>query len=282
MEAVANSLHRRELLEMALRPLGALGTAAEFPQDRSGIEKLIEDLPPGRPSEPQRFVFQAANEVPRYDDEHTIWLVPAGAGALRVRRQLSWELGFVAVVVRPDGRVGEFEETEGFGVPDSELTDQARADREAFNRRRRESEEEQPVVEERIEKGHTRFRTGNLIRTVAAPPGQHPNGPVVAYLALYETGLMVDYLVPRPPRDAMRPEDPDDPFAEPATEAIFPAIEIDDGIGTGYKVVDIDAVDMNSSPMRGQLSYTPAVPSSAETIRVSFESVTVVIDLEAR
>ena len=49
MEAVANSLHRRELLEMALRPLGALGTAAEFPQDRAGIEELIEDLPPGRP-----------------------------------------------------------------------------------------------------------------------------------------------------------------------------------------------------------------------------------------
>jgi hypothetical protein len=278
---VADSLHRRELLEMALRPLGALGTAAEFPQDRSGVEKLIEHLPPGRPSEPQRFAFQAADQVPRYDGERTIWLVPAGDGALRVRRQLSREIGFVAVVVRPDGRVGEFEETDGFGVPDSELTDQARADREAFERRRREQEEEQPAVEERIEEGHTRFRTGNLIRTVAAPPGQHPDGPVVAYLALYETGLMVNYLVPRPPQDVMRPEDPDDPFAEPGTEAMFPTIVIDDGLGTEYKVVDIDAVDMNSSPMRGRLSYAPAVPTSAETIRVGFESVTVAIDLEA-
>jgi hypothetical protein len=278
---VADSLHRRELLEMALRPLGALGTAAEFPQDRSGVEKLIEHLPPGRPSEPQRFAFQAADQVPRYDGERTIWLVPAGDGALRVRRQLSREIGFVAVVVRPDGRVGEFEETDGFGVPDSELTDQARADREAFERRRREQEEEQPAVEERIEEGHTRFRTGNLIRTVAAPPGQHPDGPVVAYLALYETGLMVNYLAPRPPQDVMRPEDPDDPFAEPGTEAMFPTIEIDDGLGTEYKVVDIDAVDMNSSPMRGRLSYAPAVPTSAETIRVGFESVTVAIDLEA-
>ncbi len=280
METVADSVDRRELLEMALRPLGALGTAAEFPQDRSGIEKLIEHLPPGRPSEPKRFAFQPADELPRHDDEHTIWLVPAGDGALRVRRQLSWEIGFVAVVVRPDGRVGEFEETDGFGAPDSELTDQARADREAFERSRREQEEEQPAVEERIEEGHTRFRTENLIRTVAAPPGQHPDGPVVTYLTLYETGLMVNYLVPRPPQDVMRPEDPEDPFAEPGTEAMFPAIEIDDGLGTEYKVVDIDAVDMNSSPMRGRLSYTPAVPASAETIRVSFESVTVVIDLE--
>src|SRR3954451_16661446 len=106
MKVVAASVDRRELLEMALRPLGALGAAAEFPQDRSGIEKLIEHLPPGRPSEPQRFAFQAADEVPRYDDEHTIWLVPAGEGALRVRRQIPWELGFVAVVLRPDGRIG--------------------------------------------------------------------------------------------------------------------------------------------------------------------------------
>ena len=55
--------------------------------------------------------------MPRYDDDRTIWLVPAGAGALRVRRQLSWELGFVAVVVRPDGRVGEFEETTASASP---------------------------------------------------------------------------------------------------------------------------------------------------------------------
>lgn len=281
MKAVADSVDRRELLEMALRPLGALGTAAEFPQDRSGIETLIEHLPPGRPSEPQRFAFQPADELPRYDDEHTIWLVPAGDGALRVRRQLSWEIGFVAVVVRPDGRVGEFEETEGFGVPDSELTDQARADREAFERRRREQEEEQPAVEERVEEGQTRFRTANLIRSVAAPPGQHPDGPVVAYVSLYDTGLMVNYLVPRPPQELMRPEDPEDPFAEPGMEAMFPAIEIHDGLGTEYRVVDIDAVDMNSSPMRGRVSYSPAVPPDAETIRVSFESVTVAIDLGA-
>jgi hypothetical protein len=281
MGAVANSLDRRELLAMALRPLGALGAAAEFPQDRPGIEKLIEHLPRGRPSEPQRFAFQPADELPRFDDKRTIWLVPAGDGALRVRRQLRWEIGFVAVVVWPDGRVGEFEETDGFGVPDSELTDQARADRDAFERSRREQEEEQPAVEARREESQTRFRTENLIRSVAAPPGQHPDGPVVAYLALYETGLMLNYLVPRPPQEVMRPEDPEDPFAEPGWEAMFPAIEIDDGLGTEYEVVDIDAVDMNSSPMRGRVSYTPAVPPDADTIRVSFESLTVAIDLEA-
>jgi hypothetical protein len=63
---------------------------------------------------------------------------------------------------------------------------------------------------------------------------------------------------------------------------MFPAIEIADGLGTEYEVVDIDAVDMNSSPMRGRLSYTPAIPPGAETIRVSFESLTVAIDRPLR
>jgi hypothetical protein len=280
MGPVSDSVDRRELLELVLRPLGALGTAEEFPQDRAGIEELIECLPEGRPSEPKHFAYEDGKELSRYDGEHTIWLSPAGDGALRVRRQSPWELGFLAVVVDPGGRVGDFEEIEGFGVPDSELTDQARADREAFERRVREQEEDRPRHRAWIEESQTRFRTENLIGAVAAPPGQHPDGPVVAYLALYGTGLIVNYLVPRPPQEVMSPEDPDDPFAEPGMEAMFPGIEIDDGLGTGYKVAGIDSVDMNTSPMRARLSYTPAVPAAADTIRISFDSVTVAIDLE--
>jgi hypothetical protein len=280
MSPVADSVDRRELLELALRPLGALRTAAEFPQDREGIEALIGRLPQGRPSEPKHFAYEDGKALPRYAGEHTIWLSPAGEGALRVRRQSPWELGCIAIVVHPDGRVGDLEEIEGFGVPDAELTDQARADREAFERRVREHEEDRPRHEAWVDESQTRFRTENLIRTVAAPPGQHPDGPVVAYLTLYETGLMLSYLVPRPPQEVIRPEDPDDPFADPGMEAMFPGIEIDDGLGTEFEVVDIDAVDMNTSPMRARLSYTPAIPAAAETLRVSFDSVTVAIDLE--
>ncbi|HJZ38001.1 MAG TPA: hypothetical protein VJ204_17155 [Solirubrobacterales bacterium] len=279
---MADAVDHRGLLELALRPLGALGTAEAFPQDRAGIEALIERLPKGRPSEPKHFAYEDGKGLPRYEAEYTIWLSPAGDGALRVRPQSPWELGFLTIVVHPDGRVGDVEEVEGFGVPDSELTDQARADRDAFERRVREYEEDRPRHNVWIEESQTRFRTENLIRAVAAPPGQHPNGPVVTYLTLYETGLMLNYLVPRPPRQEMWPDDPDDPFAEPHREAMFPGIEIDDGLGTEYEVVDIDSVDMNSSPMRARLSYTPGVPAAAETVRVSFDSVTVAIDLEAR
>jgi hypothetical protein len=277
-----DQVDHRELLEMALRPLGALGPPAEFPQDRAGIEALIKRLATGRPSEPKRFAYEDGKALPRYDGEHTTWLSPAGDGALRVRREHFWDLSSVAVVLHPDGRVGRFEEIDGFGVPDSELTDQARADREAHERRVREREESEPEHEQWLEESQARFRTENLIRAVAAPPGQDPDGPVVSYLTLYETGVMVNYLMPRPPEEVLNPEDPENPFAEPHMEAMFPRMEIEDGLGTEYKVVDLDSVDMNSSPLRARLSFAPAIPSAASVLRVVFESTNVEIDLEAR
>jgi hypothetical protein len=278
---VSDSVDRRELLELALRPLGALGTAAEFPPDRAGIEALIERLPTGRPSEPERFAYEDGVALPRYDGGRTIWLSPAGDGALRVRREDPWDLTSVAVVLQPDGRTGEFEDVDGFGVPDAELTDQARADREAFEERRREWEASAPEDDQEWKKDQLRFRTENLLRTVAGPAGQDRDGPVVAYVVLYTTGLAVNYLMPRPPEEVLNPEDPDDPFAEPHMEATFPRIQIDDGLGTEYKVVDLDSVDPNSSPLRARLSYAPAVPGAAGALRVVFESRTVELDLRA-
>jgi hypothetical protein len=277
-----DTVSRRELLEMALRPLGALGGAAEFPQDREGIEELIGRLPKRRPSERKRFAYEDPEALPRYDGEYTVWLAPAGDGALRLRRERFRDLTSVAVVLHPDGRVGEFEEIEGFGVPDSELDDQARADREAHERQLREEDEAEPKYEERREEREVRFRTGNLIRAVAGPAGQDPSGPMVAYLTLYETGVMVNYLVPKPPNVELFPDDRDDPFAEPLEEAMFPRLELDDGLGTDYKVVDLSHVDMTSSPLRARLDFEPAVPAAARALRVIFESVTVEIGLEER
>jgi hypothetical protein len=279
MDAMPDWLDRRELLELAVRPLGALGAEAEFPQDQAGIEALIERLPTGRPSEPERFAYEDGVELPRYDGERTTWLAPAGEGALRVRREIWWELTSVTVVLHPDGRVGDFEEIDGFGVPESELTEVARADRDALERRRREQEESVPEHEEWIDEQQNRFRTENLIRSVAAPPGQHPAGPVVTYLALYTTGVQVNYLVPGPTAEAMND---DDPFADPHMDAMFPGMEIDDGLGTEYKVVDIDSVDASGSPMRARLSFAPAIPAAATAVRIAFDSVTVQIDLGAQ
>jgi hypothetical protein len=270
------SIHRRELLEMALRPLGALGAATEFPQDQAGIEALIGRLAEGRLSEPKRFAYEGSDELPRYDGEWTTWLSPAGNGALRVRQEHPWELSSEAIVLHPDGWIGEFESIDGFGVPDSELTDQALADRKAHGRREREAAEQEPEHEQWLEEQQTRFRTGNLIRAVAAPPGQDPTGPVVAYVALYETGVMVNYLVSRPSQEEL---EPDDPFAEPLMEAMFPSLTIEDGLGTDFKAVDIDHVDANSLPLRARVSFAPAVPTAARNLRISFETTAVEIEL---
>ena len=281
MCGVSDSVDRRELLEMALRPLGALGTAPEFPQDQAGIEGLIARLTEGRPSEPRHFSYEDGVALPRYDGKHTTWLSPAGDGALRVRREHPWDLTSVAVILQPDGRTGEFEDIEGFGVPDSELTDQARKDREAHEHRTREQKESEPEHEQWLEESQVRFRTENLVRTVSGPPAQDPDGPIIAYIVLYESGVMVNYLVPRPPEEVLDPKDPDDPFAEPQMEAMFPRMELDDGLGTAFEVVDIESVDMNSSPLRARVSYTPAIPATATVLHVVFESTTVEIDLEA-
>jgi hypothetical protein len=143
----------------------------------------------------------AGGQLPRYDGKWTTWLSPAGDGALRVRQEHPWDLTSEAVVLHPDGRIGEFESIDGFGVLDSELTDQALADRAAHERHAREVAEQEPEREQQLEEEQTRFRTGNLIRTVAARPGQVPTGPVVAYVALYTTGAMINYLVPRPSQE---------------------------------------------------------------------------------
>jgi hypothetical protein len=270
------SIYRRELLEMALRPLGALGAAAEFPQDQAGIEALIGRLAEGRSSEPKRFAYEDPDELPRYDGKWTTWLSGAGDGALRVRQEHPWALGSEAVVLHPDGRIGEFESIDGFGVPDSELTEQALADREAHELREREAAERKPEHEQWLEEQQTRFRTENLVRAVAGPSDQDPTGPVVAYVALYETGLMVNYLVPRPSPEEL---EPDDPFAEPLTEAMFPRLEIEDGLGTAFKAVDGDHVDANSSPLRARVSFAPGVPTAARSLRISLETTTVEIEL---
>jgi hypothetical protein len=87
---------------------------------------------------------------------------------------------------------------------------------------------------------------------------------------------MVNYLVPRPSPEEL---ESDDPFAEPLTEAMFPKLKIEDGLGTDFKIIDIDHVDANSSPLRARVSFAPAVPTPARHLQISFETTTVEIEL---
>jgi hypothetical protein len=267
---------RADLLGQVLRVVAALDGADAFPQDREGLEGLIGRLAEGRPSEPRPVVFEEPDALPRYDGMMTTWISAGGNGCLRARAA-SGELNSEVAVIAADGRVLGFETIEGFGVPEAELTDQARTERDAFERERREAEEQEPEYQRKIEADQLRFRTANLIRAIAAPSGLSPRGPMVSHVVLYETGLTVDYLAPRP---SAAERQTDDPWADPAGDAMFPGLEIDDGLGTEYEVVDLDSVDATTSPMRARLSYEPAVPTTARSLRITLGSATVEIGLE--
>lgn len=270
-------LSRRHLCEAALRLLAALGSEERFPDDADDVEALLGRVAEGRPGEPMDFAVEPAGELPRYSGEFQVWVSPAGDGCLRLRHEEEG-LRSEAVVLQPDGRLGEFESSEGFGVPESELTPQAIADREAVARRERESATAEAGHRHEIEKEQQRFRTEHLLGTAAAPP-QDKDGPVVTYVALYDTGLIVNYLVPHPPEEEL---ESDDPWAEPLTEAMLPRIELSDSAGTEYKVIDWDQMDPNAPMLRSSQSFVPAVPAGAERLRVAFEYRSVEIPLEGR
>ena len=202
-----SEMSRTHLCEAALRLLAALGSEPRFPDEVAAVEALVGRIAEGRPGEAMDFALEPAGELPRYSGEYRVWISPAAEGCLRLRHETGFSLSSEAVTLRPDGRLGEFETIAGFGVPEAQLTDQARADREAVERAVRAWETEEAGAKSRIDESQLRFRTEHLLRTVAAPPQDSP-GPVVTFLALYETGVIVNYLAPARRTRSWRPTTP--------------------------------------------------------------------------
>lgn len=283
MEAVADdtfderSYGRNHLCEASLRLLAALGSESEFPGDPAGIEDLLGRVATGRPSEPMGFAVEIPGELPRYTGGHLVWLSPAGDGGLRLRYELG-RLEAEAVTLQPDGRLGEFESIEGFGVPDAELTERAIADRQTVERLARDDAAREIEIEEELEEEQRRFRTEHLVGARAAPTQEGP-GPVLSFVVLYETGVIVYYLVPRPPDDEL---ETDDPWADPLGDAMLPEIELADGLGTPYEFVASDEQAADAPLLRASQSFVPAVPADVERLTVRIESRSVDVPLGRR
>lgn len=268
---------RVHLCEASLRLLVALGSEARFPEDPADIEALIGRVAEGRPGEVMDFAVESATELPRYSGESLTWISPVADGCLRLRHEYG-ELESEAVVLRPDGRLGEFERIVSFGVPDDELTERARADREAVERLAREREGDEVDSHREIDEEQRRFAPAHLLAVHAAPP-QAAAGPVVTFVVLYDAGLIVYYLVPRPPDDEL---ETDDPWAEPLLAAMTPRIELSDRLGTSYEMVDLSYLEADAPLLRASQSFVPAVPKAAALLAVRFESAGVEIDLGPR
>ena len=201
-----SQISRRHLCEASLRLLAALGSQARFPNDPHSVEAFLGRVAKGRPGEAMDFAVEPAGELPRYTGKYLVWISPAADGSLRLSHE-SGELRSEAVILRPDGRLGGFEAIYGFGVSASELTEQARADSEAVKRLAREREAEEDSYSEQIDDEQRRFRTQHLTGVRAAPPHES-TGPIVTFVVLYETGVIVNHLVPRPSDKELESEDP--------------------------------------------------------------------------
>jgi hypothetical protein len=112
------------------------------------------------------------------------------------------------------------------------------------------------------------------VAVVAGPADQDQTGLVVSHVVLYDTGLIVNYLMPRPDEKDL---DPDDPWA--LTKATQRQLELDDGLGTEFES-SAGSVDPNGQgPLRCRREFTPAVPVEASRLLVKLDETSVEIDL---
>jgi hypothetical protein len=240
----------RRLYEEGLKLLGALGDAPTFPLDLGGVEELvaavIEAEPQIWPEKRIRFAAEPPGELPRYTGEHLLWVSPLGDGTLRLRAE-EYGLSAAAATLAPDGRLSGFEREQGFGVPDAELTAQAREDRDLVERRRREAEAETAESTRRVEEEQGRFRTAGL-RGVAAAPWQDPAGMVVTWVAFYEPGFIVNHVMPHEAGDG------------------WAALAIVDDLGNAYKRVDGRSPEPGRRLIRGASEFAPGVPAEASRL----------------
>lgn len=257
--------------------LAALDDATEFPQDRAGIEELIGRLPEHRDGTTVTVGYEEPGGVPTYRGMNALWVAPAGEGRLRLRqRTFGPDLGSQVFVLAPDGSLSDPVTIEGFGVPDEELTEAARAEVAEFEERRRAARAREPEERRREEERLTRFQVEHLRDVIAGPADQDPAGPVVTYLAIYDDGLLVDFLMPRPTEPEPEPPESDDFEREGPRE-----VRVDDGRGTEFKL-ESGSVDRNAPILRGRRRYAPAPAREASYLRVEIDSTVVEIELAGR
>jgi hypothetical protein len=263
------------LLIAAAGLLAALGDGDGFPQDHAGIEALIGDIAKGPDGEEVWATYEAPDELPTYIGGYGTWVAPAGEGRLQIRL-LTHDADRLASrvwILGADGSLGDPETIEGYGVPEAELPDKARAELKELERRRREALAQMPEFERRNEEMRNRFRVDHLMDVVAGPADQDQTGLVVSHVVLYDTGLIVSYLLPRPDETDL---DPDDPWA--ATKAAE-ELELDDALGTEFESA-AGSIDPNGEGLlRCKREFTPAVPVAASRLLVKLGEDRVEIEL---
>jgi hypothetical protein len=267
------------LLAGSVGLLAALGDAAGFPQDRAGIEELIGRLPEHRDGTKVTVDYEDPGGLPTYRGPNALWVAPAGEGRLRLRRRtFGPELGSEVFVLGADGSLSDPETIDGYGVPDEELTEAARAELADFEERKRLVSAREPEERRREEARRARFQVEHLRDVIAGPANQDPAGPVVTYVALYDDGLLVDFLMPGPTEPEPEPA-PDEPYD--FDREVPRKVDVDDGRGTEFKF-ESGSVDHNAPILRGRRRYARAPAPEASRLRVTIDFTVVEIELPRR
>ncbi|HEX4731108.1 MAG TPA: hypothetical protein VH299_07550 [Solirubrobacterales bacterium] len=251
----------RRLYEDGLRLLGALGKAPAFPNDVAGVERLIGNVAEDEPDERIRIAVEAPGVLPRYSGEHLLWVCPRGDGTLHLRAE-EYGLGAVAATLAPDGSLSGFERQQGFGVPDPELTAQARADRDRVEQRMHEDEAAAVESRRRVEEQQGRFRTTGL-RGVGAAPWQDPAGLVIAWVAFYESGFIVSHLLSRGAGDGQE----------------GPGLTVVDDLGNAYEEVGIGRTTADLALHRVAREFVPGVAAGASRLIIRSDWGTVDVEV---
>jgi hypothetical protein len=247
----------RRVYEAGLRLLGALGDAPEFPRDVPGVEALLERAFVG-PMEVMRLGVEAPGALPRFTAEHVNWVRPNGDGSLRLRAE-GYAFEAHSATLTPDGGFGDFAHGSGFGVPESELTPEARADRAEVERRGREAEVAEEESRRRVDEEQRRFRT-EYLRGVRAAPWQDPAGLVVTWVAFYDVGFIAA-------REILG--EVDDESA---------GLEVVDDLGNSYEIVGLGPSVRDRPRHKDLLEFGPAVADDAS--RLIFRSAWGSVDVE--
>jgi hypothetical protein len=132
-----------------------------------------------------------------------------------------------------------------------------------------------PEIERRNEERRNRFRVDHLLGVVAGPTGQDQTGLVVSHVVLYDTGVIVNYLLPRPHAKHL---DPDDPWAV-TNVAEERDLELDDELGTDFNTSAGSIDPGGEGLLRCRREFTPAVPVEASRLLVKLGKQNVEIKL---
>ncbi|MGH2974372.1 MAG: hypothetical protein ACRDLL_05820 [Solirubrobacterales bacterium] len=271
---------RDQLRECAMLLVGAMSSDGVFPADLDGITSLIRRAVGNRQDHAgmPRYIAERSDESACVPDHEIIGISAAGGGALALRAVQKRGSISTSVVLHPTGRLDTFNDLSASDLSQTETVTDVKAHSETEQRNRDLFDnqlEAHPILGgsdiERFDATH--------LRSVQMAPYQDPSGLVITWIALYDVGVLINYLTPRPMRIAKAGRDQDRQPESRVGGSAPPVFEVRDDAHTTYSLVAYCEPDHTLQLVRGYLAFSPGVPRAASHLIVNDASRRVLIPL---